>query len=148
MFDDHGEGVFGVGHVVGARIAREFDGDVGVGGGIFGVVGPGAAGIVGDDVCGIERHFRIADAIEALGTLHAEAQTPEWLGAMGDDQDGVMLRGGRLHFGRCGDLGRGGGPGRGGFGSRLLCLRGRLRGSGSRRLREEDAGRYGCGGEC
>lgn len=120
VIDFHTKGVLGLGHVVGAGLASEFHGDVGAGGVVLGIVGPGIAGrigLVGDDVGGIENDGRIADAIEALRSFHAETERPGGLIAVGDDEDRIVMRdrrrNGLLH-------GRLRWRGIGGFGSRLL----------------------------
>ena len=69
------------------------------------------------DFAGVERDRRVADAFEAFGAFHTNAQAPEWLSAGGNKEDGVVLglRGGRsgrwLLLGRAGSCGRLGGGG-------------------------------------
>jgi len=74
----------GIGGIV-AGLAHEGDGYVGVGGVVFGVVGPGAAGVGGNDFGGIENDGWVVGAVEAFGTFHTDADGPGGVEAVRDD---------------------------------------------------------------
>jgi hypothetical protein len=73
------EGVFRSSRVGGAGFARESDDDFGCGCGILGAVSPGVSGAFASDVDGLEHQRWIVRAVEALGTLLADANAPAGL---------------------------------------------------------------------